>query len=158
MGKKITLEDLATMVAKGFAETNGNVTKLSGKYDRLADKVAKGFAAVDRKYNDLADVVSKGFARVDQQHDALAKRMEEGFARVDQRFIEVDKRFEQIDRRFEQMDKRFDRVELRLDKQEKGRQAIRKALADQKAAQSKFVYRFEFNDLAGQVKKLRTNI
>ena len=81
--KKITIEDLARMVQKGFEET------------------AKR-KEVDKRF----DGVYKRFDGVDKRFDGVDKR----FLEIDKRFDDVDKRFLEIDKRFDDVDKRFDEI------------------------------------------------
>lgn len=43
MSKKVTLEDLAVMTARGFSETGGKLNKLDQKVTKIDERVDKGF-------------------------------------------------------------------------------------------------------------------
>lgn len=97
--KNITIDDLATIMQKGFV------------------KIEKD---TDKKIDDLATMVQKGFNGVDKCFEQVDKRFEQ----VDKHFEQVDKRFEGIDKRLDniegtmvtkaEMNRRFDGLEDRV--------------------------------------------
>lgn len=89
--KNITIDDLADLMQKGFANAEKDT---------------------DKKIDDLALMVQKGFNDVT---DKMATKSE-----MNKRFEQVDKRFEQMDKRFDgmvtkaEMNRRFDGLEDRV--------------------------------------------
>src|SRR3989344_4865177 len=68
--KKITIDDLAIMVQKGFDETN---EKLGGRMDKLDGRMDK----LDGRMDVLEKKVDDGFSRVEAGLDAINKNIKE---------------------------------------------------------------------------------
>jgi len=75
--KKVTIEDLAGMVKRGF----DSVDKRFEQVDQRFDSVDKRFEQVDKRF----EQVDKRFEQVDKRFDNLENRMEAGFAHVNAR-------------------------------------------------------------------------
>ena len=75
--KKITIDDLAIMVQKGFDETNeklgGRMDKLDGRMDKLDGRMDK----LDGRMDVLEKKVDDGFSRVEAGLDAINKNIKE---------------------------------------------------------------------------------
>jgi len=68
--KKITIDDLAIMVQKGFDETN---EKLGGRMDKLDGRMDK----LDGRMDVLEKKVDDGFSHVEAGLDAINKNIKE---------------------------------------------------------------------------------
>lgn len=68
--KKITIDDLAIMVQKGFDETN---EKLGGRIDKFNGRMDK----LDGRMDTLEKKVDDGFLRVEARLDAIDKDIKE---------------------------------------------------------------------------------
>ncbi|HAM96176.1 MAG: hypothetical protein UX51_C0049G0005 [Candidatus Azambacteria bacterium GW2011_GWF2_46_32] len=75
--KKITIDDLAIMVQKGFDETNeklgGRMDKLDGRMDKLDGRMDK----LDGRMDVLEKKVDDGFSHVEAGLDAINKNIKE---------------------------------------------------------------------------------
>jgi len=110
--KKITLEDLALVTKKGFAESKNAI---KNAIDELAAITKRGFDGVDER-----------FERVDERFE----KVDERFDKVDERFLIVDGKFAKIDERFDNVDKE---IEEKFDKIMIGQDKIIKGIGDLKA-------------------------
>lgn len=91
--KKMTIEDLAVMVGKGFSEVH--------------DKIDSGFARVDKKF----DEIDERFDGIDKRFDGVDKRLNG----IDNRLDGIDNRLDGIDKRFDGIDKKFDKVHKEIE-------------------------------------------
>ena len=76
MAKKMTIEDLAQVMQRGFKESDMRTDK---KIDDLAQVMQRGFKEsdmrTDKKIDDLAGMVQKGFEGVQNQFDDIRGQM-----------------------------------------------------------------------------------
>ncbi|MFA5997705.1 MAG: hypothetical protein WC791_04460 [Candidatus Paceibacterota bacterium] len=96
--KKMTIDNLAVMIAEGREETN-----------ELARMVAKGFESIDKKFSDKFDKVEKDIAEV--KKDVL--EVKENLAGTRRDVLEIGDRF--VPRyEFHDLLVRFDRLEQKV--------------------------------------------
>ena len=96
--KKITIDDLATIVGKGFSD-------VSEKFKDVHKKMDKGFSDVNEKFKD----VHKGI-------EDLAIMTGRGFEDVDRRFGEMDSKLsKKIDDVEEKLSRKIDGLSNRID-------------------------------------------
>jgi len=99
--KKITLEDLALVTKKGFAESKKTV-------DKLMQEMRGGFDGVDVKIKESEKRIIKEIdTKIDTKIDELALITKRGFDAVDERFDEVDEKLAEHDGRFTAVDEKL---------------------------------------------------
>lgn len=96
--KKVSIEDLAVMVSKGF----NNVDE---KFKEVHKKMDKGFSDVNEKFNN-----------VHKEIEDLAIMTGRGFEDVDKRFSELDSRLsKKVDDVEEKLSRKIDGLSYRID-------------------------------------------
>ena len=104
--KKITLDDLAVMVAKGFHEVSGQFKQIDGQFEQIGGR----FEQIDGQFEKLD-------GRIDALETRLEKKMDDGFHAVNRR---IDLLREDISdlpdvrEAVEDHDKRLSRVERKV--------------------------------------------
>ena len=66
--KKITIEDLAVLVGKGFSDVNE-------KFKEVHKKMDKGFSDAHKEIEDLAIMTGRGFEDVDRRFGDLEEKL-----------------------------------------------------------------------------------
>lgn len=83
--------------------------------NQLAEKMDKGFTAVDRKIVGIHEKMDKGFTatdkKVDKKIDDLGIMVKNGFDEVHQK---MDKRFGNVDKRLDELKRDMDEVKLKF--------------------------------------------
>ncbi|MEK7166460.1 MAG: hypothetical protein AAB874_06660 [Patescibacteria group bacterium] len=95
--KKMTIEDLAIVVSRGF----DNVEE---KFKEVHKKMDKGFSATRKETEDLAIMVGRGFADVDLRFDKVESRLDK-----------VETKMEQVDIRLMSVEDNQLDLKLRMD-------------------------------------------
>lgn len=98
--KEMTIDDLATIVAKGFNKVNKNFSEVNKKIakgaentDALARMVAKGFEGMDKKFSGKFDEINDRFKEVDSRFDQL----ETVVYKIDGKVDSIDKRLKKVE-------------------------------------------------------------
>ena len=74
--KKVTIEDLAVIVGKGFSDV---YKKMDKGFSDVYKKMDKGFSVARKETEDLAIMVGRGFNDVNENFKEVREEMDKGF-------------------------------------------------------------------------------
>lgn len=104
-GSKITIDDLALMIARGFRSVDDRFEQLEQRVDAFEVKI-------NNRVDELEYTLNKRIDDVGKRIDELESTTNQGFIQVDQRLARIDKRQEIYQRTFELHDLRLRNGEL----------------------------------------------
>jgi chromosome segregation ATPase len=106
--KKITLEQLADKMDKGFEQVDKKFELVDKRFDKMGVEFNK---KIDDKIDGLASAVKTGFDEIYDKLRELDLKISNLKIEIDDRFNEVSDRFREIREEINDIDKRLERIE-----------------------------------------------